>query len=452
MLRKNDVLELVCTDLGANMEGICRSDNLVIFVPGMLPGEKGMVHITKVQSSCAFGFLESLLSGSPERKNHDCESFPQCGGCSARHMTYGTTLLAKQSQVSHCFHSIGHIDIEIPPVIGMEKPYHYRNKSSFPVGKDQHSEPVLGFFAPRSHRIVPVHDCINAMEPTSAVCHAFLSWMKENHISSYNEENHTGLIRHIIVRVNQKHESMVTLVSRKKNVPKLDDLSTRLKQLNVSSFVLNVNAFPTNVILGDDFFTVFGSGTLHDQILGLDFELSSASFFQVNVPQAEKIYSLAVDFADLTSESVVYDVYCGTGTISLLLAAHCKQVIGIEIVPQAIQNAVRNAQQNQIENVSFHTGKAEDLLPELIHTYAKPDVIVVDPPRKGLDPSVIQTVCQTGPSRIVYVSCNPATLARDVSRIAEYGYTVDKIQCVDMFCWTSDVETVVCLSNKNARP
>lgn len=443
---KNDIFQMTCTSLGSNMEGICHQDGMVVFVPGMLPGETSPVRIVKTQASYAFGILDGApTSPSDTRITPDCASYPKCGGCSARHMSYETTLIYKQKQVQNCFHSIGHIDLEVPPVLGMESPYHYRNKSAFPIGGTK-DEPVLGFFAPRSHRIIPVTSCVNAMTPTDDICTAFLSWMKAHRISCYNEETHTGLLRHLIIRVNRLHESMVTVVARKSNVPFLKDLAQRLQPLGVKTLVLNVNAAQTNVILGQEYLPVYGDGFLHDEILGLNFELSPASFFQVNVAQTEKLYSLAVQFADLTPEKTAYDVYCGTGTISLLLAQHCRQVIGIEVVPQAVENARKNAEANHIFNADFHTGTAESLLPQLIHQTARADVIVVDPPRKGLDPSVIQTICSVSPPKVVYVSCNPATLARDAAMFLEQGYHIDRIQPVDMFCWTSDVETVLLMS------
>ena len=441
MIKKNDIVELTCSRLGSNMEGICFYDGFTIFVPGLLPDETGTVHIVKVQNTIAYGILSSQLTSSADRIEPECTSYPKCGGCTCRHMSYKTTLESKRQQVQYCFHSIGHIDIDIPPIIGMEEPFHYRNKSSFPVGGTSEN-PVLGFFAPRSHRIIPVSSCINAMLPTDEICRLFLSWMKQHHLEPYHEDSHTGLIRHLVLRINQKHEFMVTIVSKEKDVPYLNDLVEQLKPLGLISLVVNVNHQASNVILGNKYYTVFGPGTIHDQLLNLDFELSPASFFQVNVVQAEKIYQLALDFASLSPDSNVFDVYCGTGTISLSLASHCKHVIGIEIVPQAIDNARENAIRNHFQNTEFIVGKAEDCLPELIANHERADVILVDPPRKGLDPVVIQSICSTKPDRLVYVSCNPATLARDAMMIVEKGFYLKKIQCVDMFCWTSDVESV----------
>ena len=435
-----------CTSLGSNMEGVCHQDGKAIFVPGMLPGESGPVQILKAQDRFSFGKLNGPLENpSPSRRESDCNAFPKCGGCTARHMTYESTLENKKRIVEQCFHSIAHTDLELPPVIGMDTPYHYRNKSSFPIGGTG-DDPILGFYAPRSHRIIPVTSCMNAMEPANEICHVFLEWVKHYHVSIYNEETHSGLLRHLIIRINHRHDVMVTLVSTRQHLPHLDELVAKLLPFHLSTLIVNVNQKPTNVILGENFYPVYGDGHLHDQLSGLDFELSSASFFQVNREQAEKIYDLAIQFAELDRNAIVYDVYCGTGTISLLAAKSCKKVIGIEYVNQAVQNAKKNAARNHLENAEFYAGKAEDLLPVLVKQNDAPDVIIVDPPRKGLDSSVIDTMCSTNVPKIVYVSCNPATLARDVAIIQKHGYTVQKIQSVDMFCWTSDVETVCLLS------
>ena len=451
-MKKNDLFDLTCTSLGANLEGVCHADGIAVFVPGMLPDETAPVRIVKVQSDYAFGILDGpIVSPSPTRVMPDCPAYPKCGGCDGRHMSYEATLEAKRQKVQGCFQRIAHMDLSVPPVLGMDDPFHYRNKTSFPVGGAK-DDPILGFFAPRSHRIISTSSCPNAMEPTDGICSVFLDWMKEHRLTPYQEQTHTGLIRHLVIRVNSDHESMVTLVARKANVPFLRDLARRLEPLHVTSLILNVNSASTNVILGPEYLTVAGSGILHDRILGLDFALSPASFFQVNVSQAERLYTLAISYAGLSGTQEVFDVYCGTGTISLLLARHAGHVTGIEVVPQAIENAILNAQTNRISNVSFHTGTAEELLPLLIRQHTRPDVIVVDPPRKGLEPSVVQTIWEAAPDRLVYVSCNPATLARDVALFAQHGYHVINLQCVDMFCYASDVETVCLLSKIRSAP
>lgn len=446
-MQKNEILSMTCDSLGSNLEGVCHYDGQAVFVPGLLPGETAQVRIVKVQQRFAYGITVSSSLSSKDRRENDCPAYPQCGGCSARHMSYAATLAAKQAQVQQCFHSIAHIDTPVEPVIGMSNPFHYRNKSSFPISGTR-NDPALGFYAPRSHRLIPIRSCPNAMEPTDAICDTFLSWMRKYHLEPYCEENHRGLLRHLVIRVNRKHESMVTLVATSDMVPHLDDLQTAFSPLGVTSLIVNVNSKDTNVILGDRYLPAYGPGVLQDELLGLSFDLSPASFFQVNVLQAEQVYSKALEFAQLQPDDTAFDVYCGTGTISLSLAKHCRRVIGIEVVPQAIDNAKLNAEHNGLHNTVFHVGKAEDLLPSLVKEETA-NVIVVDPPRKGLEPIVIDAICAAGPDRLVYVSCNPATLARDVALIVKNGYTLSKVQPVDMFCWTKDVETVVLLSKGN---
>lgn len=441
-MTKNEVIQLECTALGSNMEGVCHYEGKVIFVPGLLPGESSPVQIVKIQDRYSFGRIAGpVISPSRSRRECDCSSFPKCGGCTARHMCYEETLNNKKSMVEQCFHSISHMDIDLPPVLGMDSPFHYRNKSSFPVGGTK-GHPVLGFYAPRSHRIIPVSSCVNAMEPTDDICREFLDWVTVHNLVPYDEETNTGLLRHLIIRVNHVHQVMVILVATAQRIPYIEELISRLTHFNVCSLIVNVNKKQTNVILGDSYHTVYGEDHISDQISGLDFDLSPASFFQVNREQAEKIYSLAISFSGTDKNSTVYDVYCGTGTISLLAARSCKKVIGIEYVEQAVINARKNAVRNHLTNTEFFAGKAEDLLPYIIEHRDAPDIMIVDPPRKGLDPSVIQTMCGTGVSDIIYVSCNPATLARDTVLIQSYGYSLTRIQSVDMFCWTSDVETV----------
>ena len=361
-------------------------------------------------------------------------------------MTYEATLAAKRQQVEDCFRRIGGIEAEVPPVIGMEDPSGYRNKTSLPCAGiiDQ---PVLGFYAPRSHTVIPAASCPNAMPPADEIAAAFLAWMRTFHVEPYREETRKGLIRHLVIRVNRQGESMVTVVANGSTLPYPDALKDALIPLRTVSLWLNKNRNATNVILSDHFHLLYGRETLTDTLCGLQFELSPASFFQVNPSQTEKLYQTAVNFAALKPEDLLCDVYCGAGTITLTMARHCREAVGIEIVPAAVENAKQNAERNGIRNASFHTGKAEDLLPRMVADGLKPDVIVVDPPRKGLEPSVISAIAEAGPDRLVYVSCNPATLARDAGLLREEGYQIKKVQPVDMFCWTSGIETVALFSN-----
>ena len=441
-MRKNDILTLTCDALGADMEGVCRHEGMAIFVPGMLPGETAKVRIVKDQKRYAFGKMEGTPeSPAPIRKEPDCPVFPRCGGCSCRHMTYEATLDAKRQQVQDCFQRIGKLDITVPPVLGMAEPSAYRNKTALPVGGTI-EDPQVGFFAPRSHAIIPIEHCANAMPPADDICRAVLCWMKRNHVAPYNEETHTGLVRHIVSRVNREHQALVTLAVNGTSIPKAEELWQTLQPLGVIGLVLNENRDKTNVILGRKFRTLFGESTLKDVLCGLTFDLSPAAFFQVNPSQTEVLYQTALNFAELSPHDTLCDVYCGAGTITLMMARHCKTALGIEIVPQAIDNAKQNARRNDIANTDFRAGAAEDVLPRLVDEGLRPDVIVVDPPRKGLDEKVIHAMAKAGPRRIVYVSCNVATQARDAALLQEAGYMLKKMQPVDMFAWTSGVENV----------
>ncbi len=441
-MRKNDELTLTADAVGADMEGVARAEGMAVFVPGLLPGETAPVRLVKVQPRFAFGkVVGEITSPSPDRRTPDCPAWPRCGGCSCRHMSYAATLEAKRKQVEDCFRRIGHLDVEVPPVKSMAEPFGYRNKTSLPVGGTAEA-PVLGFYAPRSHTIIPAARCLNAMPPAGDVAEVFLGWMKKHHLPHYQEETHTGLIRHLMVRVNRRKEAMVVVVINGKELPHADELAEQLKPLGVVSLILNENREKTNVILGRSFRTLWGADTLEDTLCGLRFQVSPASFFQVNPQQTEVLYQTALDFAQLAPTDTLCDVYCGAGTITLMMATHVRQALGIEVVPQAIDNARENAARNGIANADFHLGAAEEVLPKLVQDGLRPDVVVVDPPRKGLDPAVIEAMANVSPRRIVYVSCNVATQARDAALLKDHGYLPEKIQPVDMFCWTSGVENV----------
>ena len=442
-MRKNEILTLTADALGADMEGVCRADGMAVFVPGMLPGETAPVRIVKVQSRYAFGRLEAPPDVPAEsRRVPDCPAYPRCGGCSCRHMSYQATLAAKRQQVQDCFQRIGHLAVDVPPVLGMAEPSAYRNKTALPVGGTAES-PCVGFFAPRSHAIIPIEHCGNAMPPADDVCRAVLRWMRDNRVAPYDEATHTGVVRHIVTRVNRAHQALVTLAVNAASIPNAADLWAALQPLGVVGLVLNENREKTNVILGRTFRTLFGASTLKDVLCGLTFNLSPAAFFQVNPQQTEVLYRTALDFAALRPDDRLVDVYCGAGTISLMMARHCKEVLGIEIVPQAIENAKENAARNGITNADFRCGAAEEVLPMLVEAGLRPDVIVIDPPRKGVEPAVIDAIAKAAPRRVVYVSCNVATQARDAALLCERGYRVDRVQPVDMFCWTSGVECVM---------
>ena len=442
-MKKNDIFRLRAENLGSDMEGICRLDGIPVFVPGLLPGEEADVRIVKTEKRFSFGRMESPpASPSSVRKDPGCAAYPRCGGCSCRHMSYEASLDAKTQQVRDCLKRIGGIDAEVLPAIGMADPSSYRNKTSLPVG-EAGGEPVLGFYAPRSHSIVPVSGCPNSMPPSDAIASAFLAWAKRHHIPPYQEKSGTGLLRHLIIRVNRSGESMATVVANSSDLPHSDDLIRALEPLGTVSIWLNENRQRNNVILSDRFHHIYGRDTLTDRLSDLSFELSPGAFFQINPSQTEVLYRTAAEMAAPEADDTVCDVYCGAGTIALSLAGRCSRVIGIEIVPQAVENARANAKANNISNSSFFSGKAEELLPEMVAKGLRPDIIVTDPPRKGLDPRVIDAIADASPKRLVYVSCNPATLARDAGLLKDRGYTVQKVQPVDMFCWTSGIESAV---------
>ena len=445
-MKKNECFPMTADRLGADLEGICIHEGMPVFVPGLLPGENADIRIVKAEKRYAFGRMESLpASASPDRREPDCAAYPRCGGCSGRHMSYAASLTAKRQQVEDCFRRIGGIETEVQQVLGMDNPFAYRNKTSLPAGGTAEN-PVLGFYAPRSHAVIPAPACPNAMPPANDIAAAFLGWMKQFRVEPYREESRQGLIRHLVIRVNRKGESMVTVAANGRALPHTQELISALTPLGVVSLWLNENRTATNVILSDTFHLIYGRNTLTDMLFDLRFELSPASFFQVNPVQTEKLYRAAIDFAALKPSDLLCDVYCGAGTITLTMARHCREAIGIEIVPAAVENAKQNAVLNSIGNVSFRAGKAEELLPRMVSDGLRPDVIVVDPPRKGLEHAVIHAIAQAGPDRLVYVSCNPATLARDAGLLKEEGYTVRKVQPVDMFCWTSGVETACLLT------
>ena len=442
-MQRNDVIRATCESLGADMEGITHVDGECVFVKGFLPDETADIRILKTEKRYAFAKVEKLVEANEAiRCENDCSSYPRCGGCTCRHMVYSQTLENKRTQVKECLKRIGGIEADVPPVIGMEKPFHYRNKTAMPVGGTAEN-PVIGFYAPRSHDIIPVTSCPNAMEPADKLADALKAYIREAHVLPYDEKSGKGLIRHLMVRVSREGGVMVILVATGKQLPKEELLCEKLKAAGATSVIINVNKEKTNVILGREYRTVFGEDTMEDLLCGFRFSVSPASFFQVNPAQTEKLYQTALDFAQLQPGDRVCDVYCGAGTISLMLSQKAKEVIGIEIVPAAIENAKQNAIRNKVTNTQFFCGAAEDVLPDMVEKGLRPDVIVIDPPRKGAEEAVLLAMAKAAPRRIVYVSCNVATQARDAKILCENGYRVEQVQSVDMFCYTSGVENVM---------
>ena len=449
MLRRNDVFEMTCESFGQDAQGVCRHEGMAVFVPGLLPGERAMVRIVKPEKRYAFGRIETLLDASPDRAEPFCPIYRRCGGCSCQHMTYETSLRFKQDQVQQLLMRVGGLDIAVPPVLGMDEPFAYRNKGAYPVG-EVHGEPVCGFFAPRSHDLIPLPACGCRIqgEDSHAATQAVLAWMKQTGVRAYDEVTGKGLMRHIMTRSTTSGGLMVVLVATRRDIPARDLLIRLLRKAvpGLLSLCLCVNSRRTNVILSDELYTLWGQPVMEDTLHGLRFSVSPLSFFQVNPVQTERLYQLAFDFAQLTGSETVVDAYCGAGTISLMLAQKAARVIGIEIVEPAIENARENAARNGISNAEFIVGATEDVLPRLVEGGLRPDVIVVDPPRKGCEEAVLRAILAAQPRRVVYVSCGAPTLARDVRILCEGGYAPESVQCVDMFCWTGAVETVMCFS------
>ncbi len=446
MLRRNDVFEMTCENFGQDAQGVCRHDGMAVFVPGMLPGERAMVRIVKPEKRYAFGRIEQLLESAPERTDPFCPIYKRCGGCSCQHMTYETSLRFKQDQVQQLLTRVGGLDIQVPPVLGMDEPFAYRNKGAYPVGEVK-GEPACGFFAPRSHDLIalPEQGCAIQREDANLATRAVLSWMKQSGARAYDEITGKGLVRHIMTRSTRAGGLMVVLVVTRRDIPKKDLLIELLRKAvpGLVSLCLSINSRRTNVILGEEIHVLWGEGVMEDTLHGLKFSVSPLSFFQVNPVQTEKLYQLALDYAQLTGNETVVDAYCGAGTISLMLAQKAKKVIGIEIVEPAIENANANAARNGVTNAEFIVGATEDVLPQLVESGMRPDVIVVDPPRKGCEEAVLHAILESQPKRVVYVSCGAPTLARDAKILSEGGYKAEKVQCVDMFCWTGAVETVM---------
>ncbi len=444
---KNNIYKTKITSFGSSGEGICRINGFTVFVFGGVLEDECEVKILKVNKSYAFGKIVNLIKPSPYRTEPKCEIAEKCGGCQLMHIDYAFQLQMKKKIVSDALERIGGFPcLEVKDVYGMENPYRYRNKMQFPVSSGKEEDVVCGFFKERTHEIIPIDDCITGPEVSKRIISATKKYMHYAQILPYNEETHTGIVRHIFVRTG-KSGVMVTLVCTK--MPKDTDLFVKLIREEcpeVSSVFVNINDKRTNLILGDKFVSLFGSATISDTLDGLVFEISAKSFYQINPKQTEVLYNTAVSFADPDENDTVFDLYCGTGTISLFMARRAKKVIGIEIVEEAIENARENAKNNNLTNLNFYAGDAGKTIDYLYETGEKADIVVFDPPRKGADELTLSTIIKMSPKKIVYVSCNPATLARDLKYLAENGgYYPKKVQPVDMFPHTYHVETVALL-------
>ena len=445
-LEKGSIYTAVIDGYSSEGLGIARVNGAVVFVPHAVRGEEIDLRITKVMKTSCAGEIVKIHDPSPERMEPECPYAGKCGGCAYRHLTYPEELWAKRQRVQDALTRIGGLDLTVEEILGAKNPEHYRNKSQYPVGADG----SIGFFQARTHKVVPIRRCLIQTEAADRTAQAVGEWMRRYKISAYDETTGKGLVRHVCVRVNRKGESLCCVVVNGNKVPREPELAAYVTAAvsHTVGVLLNSNTRRGNVILGDKYRTLFGRNYLMDTLCGLEFKLSMPSFYQVNRDQAEVLYGKALEFAGLTGNETVLDLYCGIGTITLCLAKAAKRVIGAEIVPPAIRDAKENALRNGIENAEFFCGDAADIAAKLEAEGLRPDVVTVDPPRKGLAPEVIASVAAMGPEKVVYVSCDPATLGRDVKIFREFGYEAKRAAAVDMFPGTAHVETVVLLSRE----
>lgn len=450
-VEKNKEYKLEIESISSQGQGIGRVNGFAVFVPFTAQGDLARVRVVKVKSNYAFGILTEIIKPSPDRCTPVCAHAKKCGGCQLMHIQYEKQLAFKQKGIQDALKRIGGVDVAVQPVLGMDEPFRYRNKMVFPVGKGRSGETICGFYRERSHDIVPIGDCMLGNAGNAAIVQAVLQYMEENGVAPYDEHTHTGVVRRIFTRWSKAVGEIMVVVSVNAKYIKNPDRLTELLRLTsdkITSIILNVNRDRTNLVLGPENKVLYGKGAISDRLCGLWFDISPHSFFQVNPAQTEKLYLSALELAAFRGTETVFDIYCGIGTISLLAAQKAKRVIGVEIVPQAIENARVNAQRNGICNAEFYAADAKDIVPALIAEGVRPDVVLLDPPRKGSDEATLSAIVRSGAEKVIYISCNPATLARDVRILCNAGYAVKTALGVDLFPWTHHVETVVMLSHK----
>ena len=479
---KNDEFELEITDLGSTGEGIGKIDGYTLFVKDALIGDKVRVKVMKTKKNYGYARMLEIIEPSEYRVESECPVARQCGGCQLQHCSYEKQLSWKEEKVANCLRRIGGVPVYteekyrkyknaeeqqnaentaesktpiiMEPILRMDKPVHYRNKAQFPVGYDKDGNLVAGFYAGRTHSIIPQTDCLIQHECNKQIVETVLEFMKKYNVTAYDEKKNRGIVRHILTRVGKATgEVMVCLVINAKKLPHSEEFVEMIKNcginLEIKSITVNINRENTNVILGEKVETLYGQSYIEDYIGDIKYRISPLSFYQVNPEQTKKLYQTALEFADIKEGEVVWDLYCGIGTISLFMAREAAKVCGVEIVPQAIEDAKQNAKLNNITNAEFFVGAAEDVVPtqyEKSGGRLRADVVTLDPPRKGCDEKLLDTVVKMAPSRIVYVSCDPGTLARDVKVLTDKGYEVKRVRACDMFGGSFHVETVCLLS------
>lgn len=443
-VKKNDLLTVHIEDLTHDGAGVAKVDGYPLFIQGGLPNETAEIHVLKTLKNYGFAKLKNIVEPSPFRVDAPCPVFGECGGCQLQHLSYEGQLAWKENMVRNVMKRIGKIDAPVLPVKGMEKPWEYRNKSQIPFALED-GQVLAGFYQSKSHRIADTNTCLIQSDEADRLLRVIKEKALELDLIPYNEETKKGQLRHLVVRKGRATEEvMVVLVTKHSNLSKKDAIIELIREVepNVTSIMQNVNSRNTNVIFGDETNVVWGKAVIEDLIGDVRFEISARSFYQVNPVQTEVLYKQALDYAQLSGDETVIDAYCGIGTISLFLAQQAKQVLGVEIVPQAIEDAKRNAELNGFTNTYFEAGPAEEVIPKWYAEGKTADVLVVDPPRKGCDEALLTTIIEQRPKRVVYVSCNPATLARDLRILEDGGYKTMEVQPVDMFPQTTHVEVI----------
>ena len=453
-IKKNQEYIVDIIDNGYEGEGIAKIENFTVFIPGTIKGEKVKILIVKVLTSHAFGKILEIIKESNKRNESDCNTYKRCGGCNLRHIKYEETLKMKQNAVQSLVNKTLNTKIKVKETIGMENPYFYRNKAQYPLGLDKAGNPTIGIFANRTHEIIPIKKCYIQNEKSQKLAKFVFEFLVNNNISIYNEKTKKGLVRHIVTKVGiRTNQIMCVLVINGKSIPKEEKLVKDI--LNnfpeVKTIVKNINTKDTNVIMGNQNINLYGNGYIEDILGDFTFKISPLSFYQVNPIQAEKLYNIGVEAAKISKNDVVFDLYCGIGTISLFMSKFAKKVYGIEIVEEAVKDARENALKNNVTNAQFIAGDVEEILDDLVNVKKiLPDIIMIDPPRRGLDSRSIDNILKVRPKKLVYISCNPATLVRDLARLEEV-YGVEEIECVDMFPFTNHVECVAVLELKNCQ-
>lgn len=451
-IKKNQEYIVDIIDNGFEGEGIAKINNFTIFIPNSIKGEKVKVLIVKVLSSHAFGKVLEIIKKSDKRVESDCNTYKRCGGCNLRHIKYEETLKIKQNAVQSLVNKTLKTKIQVEETLGMTNPYFYRNKAQYPIGIDKNGKPQIGVFANRTHEIIPIKRCFIQNEKNEQLAKFVFNWIVKNNISIYDEKTRKGLIRHIVTKIGIKtNQIMCIIVINGNKIPKENELIKEILNnfQEVKTIIKNINTKNTNVIMGRENVNLYGNGYIEDILGEYRFKISPLSFYQVNPIQAEKLYDLGVQAAKITKDDIVFDLYCGIGTISIFMAKYAKKVYGIEIVEEAVKDAKENALKNDIKNVEFISGDVENILDKLINKdNIIPNIIMVDPPRKGLDNKSIDNIIKIHPKKVIYISCNPATLIRDLKKLEDI-YEISSIKPVDMFPFTSHVECVALLELKN---